>query len=84
MAGNTHINVTMDFSRKGYGAAYDLRIPVQISVKQLLLNVMETLQLDVQDGSRVAIKVMTKNLLIADDDLLMDYPVADGDILTVL
>jgi len=84
MMGNTHINVTIDFSKKGYGAAYDLRIPVQISVKQLLLSVMETLKLRSENESLFAIKVITKNILIADDDLLMDYPVTDGDILTVL
>ncbi|WP_088052165.1 EsaB/YukD family protein [Virgibacillus dakarensis] len=84
MLHDTHIDVTIDFSNRGDAGLYDLRIPVQLSVKQLLLNVMETLKLDLADGSRCAIKVITKDLLLADDDILADYPVTDGDILTVL
>jgi len=84
MPRTSQINVTIDFSSTGLGGRYDLCIPVQVSVKQLLLNVIETLKLDKPDRSLSAIKVMTKNLLIADDDLIMDYPVTDGDILMVL
>ncbi|MEN1967621.1 EsaB/YukD family protein [Lentibacillus sp. N15] len=84
MLRDTHINVTIDFSNRASGGTYDLRIPVQLPVKQLLLNVMETLKLEMIDDSRFAIKVITKDLLLADDDMLIDYPVANGDILTVL
>ncbi|MGY0691176.1 EsaB/YukD family protein [Virgibacillus sp. FSP13] len=80
----THIDVTIDFTSRGDAGLYDLRIPVQLSVKQLLLNVIETLKLDLTDNSPYAIKIITKNLLLADDDMLIDYPVTDGDILTVL
>lgn len=81
---NSHINVTIDFRKAGIGEVYDLRIPVHVTVKQLLLNIMETLKLDAPDRSLAAIKVQNKQLLIADDDLLMDYPVTDGDVFTVL
>lgn len=81
---NSHIDVTIDFTACGEGGSYDLRIPVQVSVKQLLLDVAETLKMGSLDGSRSAIKVITKSLVLADDDMLIDYPVADGDILTVL
>ncbi|WP_026571202.1 EsaB/YukD family protein [Sediminibacillus terrae] len=84
MAKDTHINVTMDFSKRiNGGGIYDLRIPSQLSVKQLLQYVMETLNLAYED-SRSSIKVVTKDLLIADDDMVSDYPVTDGDILLVL
>lgn len=80
----THIDVTIDFTHAGNGGTYDLRIPIQVSAKQLLLDVVETLKLDQPEESRCAIKVITKGLLLADDDMLMNYPVTDGDILTVL
>ncbi|QKY69804.1 EsaB/YukD family protein [Lentibacillus sp. CBA3610] len=80
----SHIDVTIDFSECGISGAYDLRIPVQISVKQLLLDVVDTLRIGSLNGSRSAIKVKTKGLLLADDDMLIDHPVTDGDVLTVL
>ncbi|MBP1968672.1 putative ubiquitin-like protein YukD [Virgibacillus natechei] len=83
MADNTHINVTIDFSKWGYNT-YDLRIPLQTSVKQLLLNLMETLNIERREGSLSALKITTKDLLLTDEDSLIDYPVSDGDILKVL
>ncbi|MFV8828653.1 EsaB/YukD family protein [Alkalihalobacterium sp. APHAB7] len=83
MAKSSHINVTIDFHHWG-GGVYDLRIPVQLTVKQLLLSVSETLNLQQSDSSVWAIKVVTKKLLITDDDSLNDYPITDGDILQVL
>ena len=85
MAQNTHINVTVDFSKSiPSGKQYDLRIPVQLTVKQLLQYVMNTLNLDYRSNSRCVIKILTKNLLISDDDYLTDFPVTDGDILHIL
>lgn len=79
-----HIDVTIDFTLVGNGGTYDLRIPIQVSVKHLLLDVVETLRLSELKESRCTIKVMTKGLLLADDDILIDHPVTNGDILTVL
>jgi uncharacterized ubiquitin-like protein YukD len=85
MAQNTHINVTVDFSKRiPNGKQYDLRIPVQLTVKQLLQYVMDTLNLDYRSNSRCVIKILTKNLLISDDDYLTDFPVTDGDVLHIL
>lgn len=83
MFNNTHINVTINFSNWG-GPEYDLRIPVHQPVKQLLLNLVETLKLDLTKVSLCAIKIPTKDLLLTDDDRLIDYQVSDGDILIVL
>ncbi|MDE5415222.1 EsaB/YukD family protein [Alkalihalobacterium chitinilyticum] len=83
MAKSSHINVTIDFQNWG-GGVYDLRIPVQLTVKQLLLSVSETLHLEQSGSSLCAIKVLTKKLLITDDDSLNDHPITDGDILQVL
>lgn len=83
MQNNTHINVTINF--KNWGASeYDLRIPVHQPIKHLLINLAETLKLDHTKTSIRAIKVQTKDILLADDDRLIDYHITDGDILIVL
>ncbi len=79
----THINGSIDFTNWG-GAVYDLRIPVQLTVKQLLLDLVKTLDLNMPKQALFAIKVTTKQLLIADDDYVIDYPITDGDYLVVL
>jgi uncharacterized ubiquitin-like protein YukD len=85
MTRDTHINVTVDFSKRiPNGKQYDLRIPVQLTVKQLLQYIMDTLNVDYSSNSRCVVKVLTKNLLITDDDYLTDFPVTDGDVLHIL
>ncbi|MFS0752072.1 EsaB/YukD family protein [Oceanobacillus sp. 1P07AA] len=84
MPKTTHINITMDFRQKASGGyVYDLRIPTQLTVKQLLLNVMETLNIE-RTNTKSSIKIVNKNIVLADDDFIDDHPVADGDILVVL
>ncbi|WP_147536202.1 EsaB/YukD family protein [Bacillus marasmi] len=83
MSKDTHINVTVDFSEWSKGS-YDLRIPVHQPVKQLLVNLVESLQLDIKKESLFTIKIPAKELLLTDDDRLIDYPVANGDVLLVL
>lgn len=83
MPKGSHINVTVDFRNCSDGV-YDLRIPAHQPIKQLLLNLFETLQLDMTKVTRYAVKIPTKKLLLTDDDRLEDYPVTDGDILIVL
>lgn len=78
-----HINVTFDFNNWD-DTAYDLRIPVHQPLKQLLMNVSNTLKIDLKNNGKFAVKVTTKNLLLADDDLLMNFPITDGDVLVVL
>ncbi|MEH7107140.1 MULTISPECIES: EsaB/YukD family protein [Bacillaceae] len=83
MAKETHINVTVDFSKWGKGR-YDVRIPLHQPIKQLLVNLNEALNLDIEKPAIFALKVAEKELLLADDDRLADYPVTNGDILLVL
>lgn len=83
MAKQTHINITMDFSNWN-NQQYDLRIPIQLTVKQLLLNLMETLDIPMPEQSMFVVKVRTKHILLADDDYLHHFPVNDGDVLVAL
>ncbi|MGE6260581.1 EsaB/YukD family protein [Heyndrickxia sporothermodurans] len=83
MPGETHINVTVDFDKWGEGR-FDLRVPVHQPIKQLLANLVDTLNLDLKIIALFAIKVPSKQLLLTDDDRLIDYPVTNGDILVVL
>jgi len=78
-----HINVTVDFSNWDLGM-YDLRIPIQLTVKQLLINLQDALDITLKNQSQYAVKVTTKQLFLADDDYLIDYYVTDGDIIVVL
>jgi uncharacterized ubiquitin-like protein YukD len=80
----THINVTIDFSRHRDNCMYDVRIPVNLPVKQLLVQVAQSLHLDINRGSLFGIKVPAKELLLTDDDCLAHYAVTSGDILLVL
>lgn len=83
MTSNTHVNVTMDFRYVGE-SEYDLRIPTHQPIKQLLMNVIQTLQLSLSGSLLYVVKVPTKQLLLVDDDKLSDYKVTDGDRLVVL
>lgn len=83
MSTETHINVTIDFRKRSFHQ-YDLRIPVNQSIKQLLVNITETLGLPINEASLFAIKVPAKELLLTDDDRLVDYPITNGDVLVVL
>lgn len=83
MSSGTHINVTIGFS-KWSDSQYDLRIPVNQPLKQLLMNITETLNLGIDETSLFAVKVPAKELLLTDDDRLSDYPITNGDILVVL
>jgi uncharacterized ubiquitin-like protein YukD len=83
MSRGTHVNVTVDFN-VWCKERYDVRIPLHQPIKQLLGNLIETLQLDIDKAILFAIKVADKELLLADDDRLVDHPVTNGDILLVL
>lgn len=79
----THINVTVDFSGKSCGT-YDVRIPVHQPIKQLLANLVETLNLELDISELYAVKIPEKELLLTDDDRLVNFSVTTGDILLVL
>ncbi len=80
---NSHVDVTFDFSNWG-GNMYDLRIPRYQTVKQLLINLEQTIPVPVPENQSFIIKVLTKNIVLAADDELSDYPVTNGDILAVI
>lgn len=61
MAIQTHINVTVDFS-KWNGNTYDLRIPNHQSIKYLLKNLIDTLKIDNHNGSHFVMKVKINQL----------------------
>ena len=83
MAIQTHINVTVDFS-KWNGNTYDLRIPNHQSIKYLLKNLIDTLKIDNHNGSHFVMKVKNKSIVLTDNDRLIDHQITDGDILQVL
>ncbi|EUJ33944.1 YukD family protein [Listeria floridensis FSL S10-1187] len=83
MAKKTHINVTVDFTRWGQ-PTYDLRIPLHQTVRALILNLANTLNLERPNGSTCAIKAVNKGILLSDDDKLTDHHIADGDVLQIL
>ena len=84
MKKNSHINVTIHFDNADTSSKYDLRIPVYISIKQLLIDLLTTLHIPNPEVYHSVMKVKTKGLVLADDDMLADFPVTNGDILTVL
>ncbi len=75
--------MTVDFSRWCKGK-YDVRVPLHQPIKQLLGNLIGSLHLDIDKNVLFALKVVEKELLLADDDRLVDHPVTNGDILLVL
>ncbi len=83
MAKQTHLNVTVDFTKWG-AAQKDLRIPVHQPIKALILNLAETLKFEGANDTKYSLKATNKGILLSDDDKLTDYPITDGDILEIL
>ncbi|MBC2002607.1 hypothetical protein HCA78_02420 [Listeria booriae] len=82
---NKHINVTVDFSEWQENAIYDLRIPAHQPVRQLIVNLAETLGLSqrLSEHQRFVIKISNKSMVVSDDELLLNHDVTDGDILAI-
>ena len=80
MAIQTHINVTVDFS-KWNGNTYDLRIP---NHQWGWWKGIGELRIDNHEGSHFVIKVKNKSIVLTDNDRLIDHQITDGDILQVL
>lgn len=83
MAKGSHIDVTVDFTQWGDNL-YDLRIPTHQTVRDLLLNLSETLKISPPHLSYFVLKVKTKQILLTNDERLSDYPITDGDVLVLL
>ncbi|MCG7337699.1 type VII secretion protein EsaB [Staphylococcus sp. ACRSN] len=79
---NQHKKVTFDFSNYNFGT-YDLAVPIYMPLKTLLPLVMDSLDIDIYD-LKIQIKVITKQQLLVENDRLIDFQIADGDILKLL
>ncbi|WP_323703686.1 EsaB/YukD family protein [Mammaliicoccus sp. Dog046] len=76
------VKVTFDFSNYRYGT-YDLAVPNNVPLKTLIPLVVDSLDIDIHHLKH-QIKVTTKHQLLVDNDRLIDFQIADGDILKVL
>lgn len=79
---NQHVKVTFDFTNYNYGT-YDLAVPTYLPIKNLIALVLDSLDISIFDVN-TQIKVMTKGQLLVENDRLIDYQIADGDILKLL
>ncbi len=79
---NQHVKVTFDFTNYNYGT-YDLAVPAYLPIKNLIALVLDSLDISIFDVN-TQIKVMTKGQLLVENDRLIDYQIADGDILKLL
>ncbi|MCU5745664.1 type VII secretion protein EsaB [Staphylococcus sp. SQ8-PEA] len=77
-----HKKVTFDFSNYNLGT-YDLAVPIYLPLKSLLPLVIDSLDIEIYD-LRIQVKVMTKKQLLVENDRLIDFQIADGDILKLL
>ena len=73
---NQHVKVTFDFTNYNYGT-YDLAVPAYLPIKNLIALVLDSLDISI-------FEVMTKGQLLVENDRLIDYQIADGDILKLL
>ncbi|MGW7926513.1 EsaB/YukD family protein [Staphylococcus xylosus] len=79
---NQHKKVTFDFSNYNYGS-YDLAVPIYLPLKVLIPLVIDSLNIEIYD-LKIQVKVMTKHQLLVENDRLIDFQIADGDILKLL
>ncbi len=75
-----HLNVTVVFGDRKF---LDLRIPSHLPIEKFIEHVSETVHVE-HDVARFCVKVVGKDFLLSDDDVLADFPVCDGDILQIL
>lgn len=69
---NTHINITLDMGE----TSKDLRIPLKISVKQL---VMDSIFSRTERRTKYQLRVINKGILLGENDILAHHPVTTGD-----
>ncbi|OHO71474.1 type VII secretion protein EsaB [Staphylococcus sp. HMSC036D05] len=79
---NQHKKVTIDFSNYHMGT-YDLSVPIYLPLKTLIPLIIDSLGIDIRNFKN-QVKVITKNQLLVENDRLVDFQVADGDILKLL
>ena len=80
MRDNDHINVTLVLKN---GNHVDLRIPIYITTATLVNQLRSIFHLEENEGMK-QIKVSSKGLILAENQLLYHYPVTDGDIIEII
>ncbi|MCK1205663.1 EsaB/YukD family protein [Streptococcus uberis] len=75
---NTHINITLIMGEE----ARDLRIPVKITVKQLITE-LDGIFGRPLDRNKYQLKVVNKGILLAENDVLARYPITNGDCIMI-
>ncbi|HEO5517276.1 TPA: EsaB/YukD family protein [Streptococcus agalactiae] len=71
---NTHINITLDMGE----TSKDLRIPLKISVKQLVME-LDSIFSRTERRTKYQLRVINKGILLGENDILAHYPVTTGD-----
>lgn len=77
-----HKKVTFDFTNYKAGT-FDLSVPVHLPMKTLIPLIIDSLDLR-NVNQPIQVKEMTKSQLLTEGDCLMDFQIADGDILKVI
>ncbi|UEX90020.1 EsaB/YukD family protein [Staphylococcus ratti] len=77
-----HKRVTVDFTHYNKGS-YDLALPVLVPIKTLVPLIMESLDITLTTPPKY-VKVTTKHHLLVENDRLIDFQIADGDILKMI
>ncbi|MBP1043041.1 secretion accessory protein EsaB/YukD [Vagococcus sp. BWB3-3] len=77
-----HINVTLNY-QNGQLPAVDLRIPIKISIHQLIKEVNKIFGVE-NMTHKYQIKVKNKGILLDENQILKNYPVTNGDIIEIL
>ncbi len=76
---NTHLNVTIIIN----DYAYDMRIPINQSVKDLMLEIFDVNQINISKKN-YHIKIMNKDIVILENEMLSSYPLSNGDVIKLL
>lgn len=82
MANEDHINISLFFQGK-QTESVDLRIPINITVTQLLKEI-NTIFKRSNKVLLKQIKISNKGILLTGQQKLKDYPVVNGDLIEIL
>ncbi|MCT6850810.1 MAG: hypothetical protein M3001_09570 [Staphylococcus epidermidis] len=80
-----YINVTIKWPA-AFNYSQDMRIPTNITVNKFLALLTEGLiqkNIKIKQKPVNVIKVATKHFVISNNDIISDFPIADGDILEI-
>ncbi|AJC97012.1 EsaB/YukD family protein [Staphylococcus hyicus] len=77
-----HKRVTVDFSNYNKGT-YDLALPILLPMRTLIPLIMDSLDIELTRIPKY-VKITTKHHLLVENDRLIDFQIADGDILKMI